>query len=156
MIELLRHLDIRALADIRSYPHSRHNPQFNLELLERELPAHGIRYGWLRDLGGRRRLADRTSRTNAAWRSDAFRAYADYMQTPAFERGLEQLRAFAAWEPTAILCSEAVPWRCHRSLVADALIARGAEVQQVIGDRVQPHRLTPFAHVEAGHVTYPA
>ncbi|WP_373047464.1 DUF488 family protein [Vulgatibacter sp.] len=147
-------LGVVTLVDIRSYPRSRHNPQFDSDALAAAARARGLGYAHLRALGGRRR-ARGGDETNAGWRSAAFRGYADHMQTEEFAAGLHELRALAEAGPVAILCSEAVPWRCHRSLVADALLARGAEVLQVIGDRVHPHRLTPFARIEGERITYP-
>lgn len=155
LLDRLKELGVRTLADIRSYPRSRHNPQFNAEELARAAEARGLRYVHLRALGGRRRAIP-GDETNAGWRSAAFRGYADYMQTDAFAAGLDELLALAADGPVAILCSEAVPWRCHRSLVADALLVRGAEVLQVIGAAVHPHRLTPFARAHGTQITYPA
>ena len=94
---------------------------------------------------------------NAAWRNASFRGYADHMQTPEFEEGLQELRALAKEGPVAVMCAEAVPWRCHRSLLADALFARGVVVEHVVGvGRTRPHRLTPFARLEGRRVTYPA
>lgn len=155
LLDRLQDLGVRTLADIRSYPRSRHNPQFNRDVLAEAAGARGLRYVHLRDLGGRRRPKP-GDETNAGWHSASFRGYADYMQTEAFARALDGLIARAADGPVAILCSEAVPWRCHRSLVADALLVRGVEVLQVVGKTVRPHRLTPFARVRGTQVTYPA
>lgn len=155
LVALLQAHGVRALADIRTIPRSRHNPQFNEEALARALGDRGIRYTHLAALGGLRRA--RRDSPNGAWRNASFRGYADYMQTPAFAAGLEELRAFARGERTAIMCAEAVPWRCHRSLVADALTARGARVFQLASaTRAPPHRMTPFAEVHGTRVTYPA
>jgi uncharacterized protein (DUF488 family) len=154
LLDRLETLGVRTLADIRSFPRSRRNPQFNTEDLAAATAARGLRYVHLRALGGRRRARPGDD-TNAGWRSASFRGYADYMQTEAFAEALDELRALAAEGSVAILCAEAVPWRCHRSLVADALLARGAHVLQVIGPNVKPHRLTPFAHVHGDRVTYP-
>jgi uncharacterized protein (DUF488 family) len=153
-VALLRSAGIAVLADIRTIPRSRRNPQFNTEALQRDLPAQSIEYAHLARLGGLRRpLADSP---NAGWRNASFRGFADYMQTDDFARGLEELRALVERGPVALLCAEAVPWRCHRSLVADALTARGAHVEHIVGaGRPNPHRLTSFAKVEGTHVTYP-
>jgi hypothetical protein len=106
-------------------------------------------------LGGLRHA--RRDSLNTGWRNLSFRGFADYMQTPEFDRGLQQLIEMGVQEPIAIMCAEAVPWRCHRSLIADALTARGIPVEDIIGAaRAQPHKMTPFARVEGARVTYPA
>lgn len=154
LVALLRENRIATVADIRHYPGSRKNPQFNPEPLARSLAAAGIGYVPIPELGGRR--AALAHSPNRAWRNASFRGYADYMQTDEFVRGLERLRALAEHGPVAMMCAEAVPWRCHRSLVADALVARGVPVQQIYGpSQVRPHRLTPFARIEGVSVTYP-
>ncbi len=151
---LLRTYGVSMLVDIRTVPRSRHNPQFNVDVLGGALRSRGIGYVHLAALGGLRHA--RKDSTNMGWRNASFRGYADYMQTPSFEEGLEELRALAARDTVAIMCAEAVPWRCHRSLVADALAARGATVEHIVGaGRANPHKLTPFAKVEDEHVTYP-
>lgn len=156
-IELLRSHGVATVADVRSIPGSRKFPQFNSEPLRRALADAGIEYQRIPLLGGRRSTAIGKSDASAAWRNPSFRAYAEYMQTPEFEEGLRQLLRLARDGPVAVLCAEAVPWRCHRSLIADALVARGIEVDQIIsGTRATPHRLTPFAHLDGTHVTYPA
>jgi uncharacterized protein (DUF488 family) len=145
---------IRRLADVRTVPRSRHNPQFNLDTLPGELGARGIGHRHLPGLGGLRRPKPDSS--NQAWRNESFRGYADYLQTPEFERALEDFVALAEPEPTACMCAEAVPWRCHRSLIADALLARALAVTHVLGPgRTQPATLTPFARVDGGRITYP-
>ncbi len=144
------------LADVRTIPRSRANPQFEQAALARSLARAGIRYVHLPRLGGLRR-ARKGSDDNAAWRNASFRGYADHMQTPEFEEGLCELRALARDGPVAVMCAEAVPWRCHRSLLADALLARGVVVEHIVGrGRTRPHRLTPFARIEGRRVTYPA
>ncbi len=154
LVELLRSCGVATLADIRTIPRSRANPQFEGAALARDLAEAGIRYVHLPSLGGLRRA--RKDSPNGAWRNASFRGYADHMQTPEFEEGLCQVRALAKDGPVALMCAEAVPWRCHRSLVADALHARGVTVEHVVGrGRTQPHRLTPFARVEGRSVTYP-
>ncbi|HUK19855.1 MAG TPA: DUF488 domain-containing protein [Bryobacteraceae bacterium] len=153
-LALLRAHKIELLADIRTVPKSRHNPQFNREALAESLPSAGIDYLHLPHLGGLRH--PRPDSINLAWRNASFRGYADYMQTPAFETALEELLQAAAFRRTAIMCAEAVPWRCHRSLVADALLARGVPVEHILSaSAANPHKLTPFAAVEGGKVTYP-
>ncbi len=155
LVALLRAHDVGVLADIRTIPRSRHNPQFNAEALAAALPPLGLRYVPLPRLGGLRRAAKDSP--NTAWRNASFRGYADYMLTEEFERGLTELHALTAHGSVALMCAEAVPWRCHRSLVADALTARGAEVDEIIGSsRATPHRMTPFAKTTPdGRVTYP-
>ena len=143
------------LADIRTIPRSRANPQFEGAALARSLAGAGIAYVHVPALGGLRH-ARKGSEENAAWRNASFRGYADHMQTPEFEDGLRQLRELARRGPVAVMCAEAVPWRCHRALLADALLARGVVVQHVVGrGRTRPHRLTPFARIEGRRVTYP-
>ncbi len=154
LVDLLRSVGVVALADVRTIPRSRANPQFESGALARALAAAGIRYAHLPALGGLRHA--RRDSPNGAWRNASFRGYADHMRTPEFEEGLCQLRALAREGPVAIMCAEAVPWRCHRSLIADALLARGVLVQHVTGrGRTRPHRLTPFARIEGRQVTYP-
>jgi 3-methyladenine DNA glycosylase/8-oxoguanine DNA glycosylase len=151
---LLRSFGVSILADIRTVPRSRHNPQFNTDALARTLAARGVRYAHLAQLGGLRRA--RKDSSNTGWRNASFRGFADYMQTPEFEAGLDRLHALTAEGTVALMCAEAVPWRCHRSLVADALVARGAHVEHISAPaRAAPHRMTAFAEVHGGHVTYP-
>jgi uncharacterized protein (DUF488 family) len=154
-LDLLRASGVAVLADVRTIPRSRANPQFEGPALARALARAGIRYVHLPALGGLRHA--RKDSPNAAWRNASFRGYADHMQTPEFEEGLCQLRALAREGPVALMCAEAVPWRCHRSLLSDALLARGVVVQHILGRaRTSPHRLTPFARVDGRVVTYPA
>jgi uncharacterized protein (DUF488 family) len=155
LVDLLHHYGVTTLADIRRIPRSRHNPQFNREELEASLPLQDIGYVQLPLLGGLRRGLGKAS-VNTAWRNLSFRGFADYMQTEEFAEGVTELLALAATGPVAMMCAEAVPWRCHRSLVADALFARGIVVQEIQSvRRATPHRLTRFAHVEGEHITYP-
>jgi uncharacterized protein (DUF488 family) len=155
LVEALRSFGVRTLVDIRTVPRSRHVPQFNVENLRRALPNRRIRYRHMKALGGLRK--PRADSTNTAWRNTGFRGFADYMETPEFAEALEALRALSREAgPVAIMCAEAVPWRCHRSLVADALLARGDEVVDIMGPgQGKPHTLTPWAHVENGRVSYP-
>jgi uncharacterized protein (DUF488 family) len=154
-VELLREAGAATVADVRTIPRSRANPQFEGPALAAALARAGIGYAHLPRLGGLRHA--RKDSENAGWRNASFRGYADHMQTPEFEEGLCQLRALAKAGPVALMCAEAVPWRCHRSLLADALLARGVVVEHVVGKgRTRPHRLTPFAHLEGRRVTYPA
>jgi len=152
---MLRAFGVSALADIRTIPKSRHNPQFNGDALRAALRSRRVRYLQIPELGGLRR--PRKDSPNGAWRNISFRGYADYMLTDEFEGGLAKLHALAAERIVALMCAEAVPWRCHRSLVADALTARGAHVQHITSaTRSSPHRMTPFAVVSRQRVTYPA
>jgi uncharacterized protein (DUF488 family) len=154
LVELLRGADVVTVADVRTIPRSRANPQYEGPALARALAAAGIGYQHLPALGGLRHA--RKDSPNAGWRNASFRGYADHMATPEFEEGLVQLRAVAHEGPVALLCAEAVPWRCHRSLIADALLARGVVVHHIVGrGRTRPHRLTPFARIEGRQVTYP-
>jgi uncharacterized protein (DUF488 family) len=149
LVAALQGFGIVTLADVRTIPRSRRHPQFEKVNLERTLP---MRYVHLPSLGGLRK--PRPDSPNAAWRNESFRGYADHMQTAAFEAGLDELHAFAS--PVAIMCAEAVPWRCHRSLIADVLVARGAEVMHVMApDKASPHKLTSFARVDGMTVIYP-
>jgi uncharacterized protein (DUF488 family) len=155
LVEWLGAAGVVTLADVRTIPRSRANPQFEGPALARSLAGAGIAYAHLPRLGGLRR-ARKGSEENAAWRNASFRGYADHMQTPEFEEGLRELRALAREGPVAVMCAEAVPWRCHRSLLADALLARGVVVEHVVGrGRTRPHRLTPFARIDGRRVTYP-
>jgi uncharacterized protein (DUF488 family) len=154
LVAMLRAFDIRVLVDIRTIPRSRTNPQFNADALPLSLRSRRIRYVHLPELGGLRRRGKDSP--NTAWRNASFQGYADYMLTDDFEKGLTKLRALAENRTVALMCAEAVPWRCHRSLVADALTARGATVEHITSaKRSSPHRMTPFAVVEGTRVTYP-
>lgn len=152
---ILKAHGIAVLADVRTVPRSRRVPQFNAETLGGKLASSGIEYLPLPALGGLRKAKPDSG--NMAWRNASFRGYADYMQTPAFAAGLEQLIQVALAKPTAIMCAEAVPWRCHRSLIADALIAQGWQVIDLMGENSKKaHKLSSFAKVEGTRVTYPA
>ena len=155
-VEILRAHSVEVLVDIRTVPKSRHNPQFNRDALEPALEGARIRYVYMPGLGGLRH--SRKDSINAGWRNASFRGYADYMQTPEFARQLEELIAIEKEGLTvAIMCAEAVPWRCHRSLVADALLVRGIETEHIMSaTKRNPHKLTPFARVEGARVWYPA
>jgi uncharacterized protein (DUF488 family) len=153
-ISLLRAHKVGQVVDVRTIPRSRHNPQFNTEALAQSLKEAGIGYLHMANLGGLRHA--RPDSQNTAWRNASFRGYADYMQTLEFNQALEELICVARKQRTAIMCSEAVPWRCHRSLIADALLARDVEVEEIIGPgSSRPHALTPWARVEGSRVTYP-
>ena len=151
---MLRAHGVKHLVDVRSIPRSRHNPQFNRETLPESLRPAGIAYTHMKELGGLRHA--RPDSRNTAWKNDSFRGYADYMQTPEFSAALDALLQMADREPIAIMCAETVPWRCHRSLIADALTARGHSVQHILSvTRAQPHQLTSFALIQDTQVTYP-
>jgi uncharacterized protein (DUF488 family) len=153
-IELLRSHGVTQLVDVRTVPRSRHNPQFNREALQVTLPRAGIGYVHAPGLGGFRRPA--ADSPNAGWRNLSFRGYADYMQTPDFDAELRNLVELARTDRVALMCAEAVPWRCHRSLIADALTARGIATCEIAGPtRLQPHRYPAFACVHGETVTYP-
>lgn len=153
-LELLRAHGIKRVADVRTIPRSRHNPQFNRETLSTKLRSARIGYVHLRKLGGLRHA--RRDSPNTGWHNASFRGFADYMQTPDFDVGLNRLIKLAKQKKTALMCAEAVPWRCHRSLIADALVVRGIRVQNIIGGkRSQIHLLTSFGHVQGKRITYP-
>jgi uncharacterized protein (DUF488 family) len=153
-ISLLQTYRIERLVDIRTIPRSRHNPQFNDTALAASLTVHHLEYVHIQALGGLRHA--RKDSPNAGWRSASFRGYADYMQTNAFRDALEALVHMSRQKTAAIMCAEAVPWRCHRSLVADALNVRGVPVIEILSEsNYRIHELTPFAQVEGGRITYP-
>lgn len=146
---------VELLADIRTVPRSRHNPQFNQENLRQSLEAAGIAYRHMPGLGGLRH--PRKDSLNTGWRNLSFRGYADYMQTPEFQRHMEELIRLESGPRAVIMCAESVPWRCHRSLVADALTARGIPVSHIMSaTQANPHRMTSFARVSGMTVQYPA
>ena len=169
-VALLAAHDVAALADVRTVRRSRHNPQFNGDALAATLAAHGIRYEPFPGLGGFRKTTPDSP--NGGWRNLSFRGYADYMQSAEFARNLDALIALATEvgsETTfasrkresgghvAIMCAEAVPWRCHRSLIADALTVRGFDVREIASEsKTAPHKLTPFAKVDGTTIRYPA
>jgi len=151
-LTLLARHGIAGIADVRRFPASRRHPHFGREALAASLAAAGVAYDWLPALGGRRPA--HAGSPHVGWRVEAFRGYADHMESAEFADGLARLLVLAAARPTAIMCAEAVPWRCHRQLVADALVARGIEVRHVIGAAANPHRLTAFARVDGDRVVY--
>jgi uncharacterized protein (DUF488 family) len=153
-LAILRAHGIEQLIDVRTIPKSRRNPHFNREKMEQSLPPEGIAYRHMPGLGGLRH--PRKDSINLGWQNASFRGYADYMQTSQFEKSLSELIDVARDRRTAIMCAEAVPWRCHRSLIGDALLARGIEVEDILSESSRkPHRYTSFARVENGQVTYP-
>ena len=154
-IDLLRAHGIRRVIDVRKIPRSRHNPQFNRDQLSPALHRARIHYRHMPGLGGLRRA--RRDSTNLGWRNASFRGYADYMQTSTFIENLDRCIALSKRERVVLMCAEAVPWRCHRSLIADALLVRGIEASEIVSRiRTRPHSLTPWARVTGTLVTYPA
>jgi uncharacterized protein (DUF488 family) len=153
-LDLLRAHGVKRVIDVRSIPRSRHNPQFNRETLSAKLRSAKIGYVHLRKLGGLRHA--RPDSPNMGWRNGSFRGFADYMQTSDFDAGLQRLIKLAGQKRSAIMCAEAVPWRCHRSLIADALTVRGIQVDNIMSMKCfQVHSLIPFARVEGYLITYP-
>jgi uncharacterized protein (DUF488 family) len=147
--------DIQLLVDVRTIPRSRHNPQFNSEILAKYLRQHKIGYKHLAALGGLRHTHKNS--VNMGWRNTSFRGFADYMQTPEFEDGLETLISLAQEKRTAIMCAESVPWRCHRSLIADALTVKGFHVMDIMSaTSIKEHKLNPIAVVCGDKITYPS
>ncbi len=154
LVRILRAHGVQRVIDVRTIPRSRHNPQFEREALARSLRNRRIGYRHMKALGGLRHA--RPDSTNTGWRNASFRGFADYMQTDAFAAALERLIEVARERPSAILCAEAVPWRCHRSLIADALVVRGIEVRHIMGPgKASVHQLSPMAKVKGGRVQYP-
>ena len=153
-IGLLQAHDATRVVDVRTVPRSRHNPQFNKDSLPDSLKKVGLDYVHMPGLGGLRHA--KPDSINMGWRNASFRGYADYMQTPEFAQNLEELIQLAKQEQIAIMCAEAVPWRCHRSLIADALLVRGIRAEDIMSSsRRTVHTLTPFAKVCGTTITYP-
>lgn len=154
-LDLLRSNGIAHVLDVRTVPRSRHNPQFDRDALPASLDAVHIAYTHVPGLGGLRHA--RADSPNAGWHNLSFRGYADYMQSPEFANNVQWIADLARTERCVLMCAEAVPWRCHRSLIGDALLVRGIRVEDIIGAKGRkPHALTAFAHVEGTQVTYPA
>jgi uncharacterized protein (DUF488 family) len=155
LIGMLQAHGVDLLVDVRTVPKSRHNPQFNTDALPAPLRAAGIEYLHLPRLGGLRHA--RKDSINTGWRNDSFRGYADYMQTPEFDAALGELLRVSDGRQAAVMCAEAVPWRCHRSMIADALTARGVAVEHIMSPvKRNQHKMTSFARVEGTRVSYPA
>lgn len=155
LIDLLRAHGVTRLVDVRSFPRSRRNPDFNVDALPAALALHGIAHTHLPELGGRRKPSPDSD--NLAWRNESFRGYADHMRTPVFATGLDRLLELARQDRVAIMCAELVPWRCHRSLIADTLVVRGIPVAHILSPLpARPHELAPHARVIQGEVRYPA
>ena len=153
-VELLKAHAIVLLVDVRTIPKSRHNPQYNTDELAAALQDHEIAYEHMAGLGGLRHA--KKDSINMAWENASFRGVADYMQTEEFGQGLSALIEKAETKRTAIMCAEAVPWRCHRSLIGDALLARGIAVMDIMGKTsTKEHKLTAFAEINGVAVTYP-
>lgn len=153
LVELLRRHGVDHLADVRAHPGSRRFPHFSRSSLEISLPQLGIEYSHHEQLGGRRRGVPNSP--NGAWRNASFRAYADYMGSPEFARALDSIIDLASGRSVAIMCAEAVPWRCHRWLLSDALVSRGVDVRHIMEARSEPHSLTRFARVRGDTIVYP-
>jgi uncharacterized protein (DUF488 family) len=151
---MLRSNEIVRVLHVRSVPRSRHNPQFNRETLAESLGALNIGYTYLPGLGGLRHA--RADSLNTGWNNLSFRGYADYMQSPEFAENVQRVAELATSERCAVMCAEAVPWRCHRSLIGDALLVRGVRVEDINGPgKRKPHSLAAFAHVDGIQITYP-
>ena len=153
-VQLLEAYSVTLLVDVRTVPRSRHNPQFNKETLPNTLKHYGIKYIHMPDIGGLRR--PKADSVNLAWKNLSFRGYADYMQTKEFTDNLLKITALARENCLALMCAEALPWRCHRSLISDALVVRHVKVEHVISkDSVINHELNEMAHVDGTKITYP-
>ena len=154
-IALLKAHAVTLVVDVRTIPRSRHNPQFNENSLPESLKKAGIGYVHMAGLGGLRHA--KSDSLNTGWRNTSFQGYADYMQTPEFQKQIEELIQLTKEHRMALMCAEAVPWRCHRSLIGDALTVRGIRTEDIMSLKLRRlHTLTPFAHVRGSTVTYPA
>ncbi len=154
-IKILQNYTVQLVADVRTIPRSRHNPQFNKDVLESDLGKRDIRYLHLNELGGLRHTTGHS--INTGWTNLSFRGFADYMQTPEFARGIERLLEAARSAKTVIMCAEALPWRCHRSLIADALVVRAITVEHIMGMHgTRMHTVNPGAKVTGTSIIYPA
>ena len=153
-IRILDAFEIKQVIDVRTIPRSRHNPQFNEEELRNNLHQHGIEYARLEGLGGLRHTTEKSG--NTAWKNASFRGFADYMQTPDFSKSMDELVELAGKKRSVIMCAEAVPWRCHRSLIGDALLILNIGVVDIYNEtHSKPHLLTPWAVVDGNTITYP-
>lgn len=154
-LEILKAYGIETLVDVRKIAGSRRNPQYGEKALSASLGEHGIAYLRLEGLGGRRRTSEES--VNTGWRNLSFRGYADHMQSAEFQASLNELITVGAAKQAVIMCAEAVPWRCHRSLIGDALLVRGVEVLDIFDAKnSRPHKLTPFAKLDGERITYPS
>ncbi len=155
LVKILRAYGVQMFVDVRTIPRSRHNPQFNKEMIGKYLRNRRINYRHMKALGGLRHA--RVDSANQGFRNKSFRGFADYMQTPAFDTGIRKLMDLASKKAIVIVCAEAVPWRCHRSLIADALTVRNVKVVHVFSEtNSKPHALTSFAKVQGTVITYPS
>jgi uncharacterized protein (DUF488 family) len=153
-VHLLQAHAVNCVVDVRTVPRSRHNPQFNRDALPASLENAGIGYVHMAELGGLRRTTRNS--INIGWRNASFRGYADYMQTSEFHEAIDRLIELIGRNRIAVMCAEAVPWRCHRSLIADALLVRGIRAEEIVSPtRTQAHLLTPFAKVDGTRIVYP-
>jgi uncharacterized protein (DUF488 family) len=153
-LRLLKSQHLKLVVDVRTIPKSRHNPQFGQSRLKQSLKRHGIEYRHMAGLGGLRHSSKDSK--NKAWRNLAFRGYADYMQTPEFAANLKKLMALSKRKRLVLMCAEAVPWRCHRSLIGDALLVHGLAVEDIFSPtQTRPHKMTPFARVRKKKIIYP-
>lgn len=153
LLSLLRGAGVRRLVDIRSFPSSRKHPQFGKDALAASLDSEGIAYEWKKELGGFRRA--RPGSRHAALRSAGFRGYADHMETHEFEAARDWLIRASTETPTAVMCAESLWWKCHRRMLADALVAAGCDVRHIVtGGKIDPHRLHPTARIQAGLPVY--
>ncbi|MFZ5955497.1 MAG: DUF488 family protein [Nanoarchaeota archaeon] len=153
-IELLKEYKIEQVIDVRTIPKSRHNPQFNMEELSRKLESENIKYFHINELGGLRH--SKKDSINLAWKNLSFRGFADYMQTDEFKIGLNELIKLSRNKISAIMCAESVPWRCHRSLISDALLIKGIDVIHILSrHNVIEHKMTPFAKIVENNIFYP-
>ncbi|AIF85470.1 hypothetical protein NTE_03442 [Candidatus Nitrososphaera evergladensis SR1] len=153
-VKILRAYKIQTVVDVRTIPKSRHNPQFNEEELRANLLKNDIGYIHMEGLGGLRHTTKAS--VNTAWRNSSFRGFADYMQTSEFKNSIELLIKISAKKQAVIMCAEAVPWRCHRSLIGDALVIRNIRVEDIMSENTsKPHTLTWFAKVGGNEITYP-
>ena len=153
-VELLKTYGVTLIVDVRSVPRSRYNPQFNKETLPNSLKTHDVKYIHMQDIGGLRH--PKRDSINLAWQNSSFRGYADYMQTQEFTDNLLKIVALARENCLALMCAEALPWRCHRSLISDALVARHVKVQHILSKTsCLNHELNEMAHVEGNQITYP-
>jgi len=154
-VELIKNHNIKSVIDIRTIPRSRHNPHFNADTLPNTLGKAGFSYQHMAGLGGLRHT--HPDSPNSGWRNTTFRGFADYIQTPEFEENLEVLISLAQKEIIVLMCAEAVPWRCHRSLIADALVMRGITVEHILSRAsCRAHVLTPWAQIQGNLITYPS
>jgi uncharacterized protein (DUF488 family) len=154
LLKLLSIYQVNALVDVRSFPRSYRNPQFNKEVIGLDLSRNGIRYVWLKKLGGRRRGLGEASR-NTCWKNKSFRSYADYMETNEFQDGIQELLGLAGAGTLAIMCAEAVYWRCHRSMIADFLKSEGVEVTHILDEAYSKgHEYTRCARIVDGRLSY--